>query len=97
NPLYLPQAKVYRGSCALGPCIVPVDEAPPLDELEISLTINRDREQLFTGFTSLSQLKRTPDELVRWLFRAMDFPAGVVLLTGTSIIPEREFTLRSGD
>jgi 2-dehydro-3-deoxy-D-arabinonate dehydratase len=97
NPLYLPQAKVYRGSCALGPCIVGVDEAPPLKELEISLTISRDREAIFTGFTQLSRLHRTPEELVQWLFRAQDFPVGVVLMTGTSIIPEAEFTLRSGD
>src|SRR4051794_36997498 len=60
NPLYLPQAKVYRGSCALGPCIIGVDEAPPLAELEISLTIARDREDIFTGFTQLSKLHRTP-------------------------------------
>jgi 2-dehydro-3-deoxy-D-arabinonate dehydratase len=97
NPLYLPQAKTYRGSCALGPCIVGLDEAPPLKELEIALTISRDRETLFTGFTSASQLHRTPQELVQWLFRAQDFPVGVVLLTGTSIIPEPEFTLRSFD
>ena len=97
NPLYLPQAKVFRGSCALGPCIVGVDEAPPLKELEISLTISRDREAIFTGFTQLSKLRRTPEELVQWLFRAQDFPVGVVLMTGTSIIPEAEFTLRSGD
>jgi 2-dehydro-3-deoxy-D-arabinonate dehydratase len=97
NPLYLPQAKVYRGSCALGPCIVGVDEAPPLDELEISLAIARDGETIFTGFTQLTQLRRTPEELVQWLFRAQDFPAGAVLLTGTSIIPEPEFTLRGGD
>jgi 2-dehydro-3-deoxy-D-arabinonate dehydratase len=97
NPLYLPQAKVYRGSCALGPCIVGVDEAPPLKELEISLTITRDREAIFTGFTQLSRLHRTPEELVQWLFRAQDFPVGVVLMTGTSIIPEAEFTLRSSD
>jgi 2-dehydro-3-deoxy-D-arabinonate dehydratase len=97
NPLYLPQAKTYRGSCALGPCIVGVDEAPPLKDLEIALTISRDREAIFTGFTSLTQLRRTPEELVQWLFRAQDFPSGVVLLTGTSVIPEREFTLRSGD
>jgi 2-dehydro-3-deoxy-D-arabinonate dehydratase len=97
NPLYLPQAKVYRGSCALGPCIVGVDEAPPLKELEISLTISRDREAIFTGFTQLSRLHRTPEELVQWLFRAQDFPVGVVLMTWTSIIPEAEFTLRSGD
>ena len=97
NPLYLPQAKVYRGSCALGPCIVGVDEAPPLNELEIELRIARDRATIFTGFTSAAQLHRTPAELVQWLFRAQDFPAGVVLLTGTSIIPEPEFTLRAGD
>jgi 2-dehydro-3-deoxy-D-arabinonate dehydratase len=97
NPLYLPQAKVFRGSCALGPCIVGVDEAPPLKELEISLTISRDREAIFTGFTQASRLHRTPEELVQWLFRAQDFPVGVVLMTGTSIIPEAEFTLRSGD
>ena len=97
NPLYLPQAKVYRGSCALGPCIVGVDEAPPLKELEIQLRIARDGATIFTGFTSAAQLHRTPKELVQWLFRAQDFPAGVVLLTGTSIIPEPEFTLRSGD
>ena len=97
NPLYLPQAKTYRGSCALGPCIVGIDEAPPLKELEISLTILRDRETLFTGFTQVSRLHRTPEELVQWLFRAQDFPAGVVLMTGTSIIPEAEFTLRAMD
>jgi 2-dehydro-3-deoxy-D-arabinonate dehydratase len=97
NPLYLPQAKVYRGSCALGPCIVGVDEAPPPEEMEISLTIARDGESVFTGFTQVALLKRTPQELVRWLFRAQDFPAGVVLLTGTSIIPAPEFTLRGGD
>jgi 2-dehydro-3-deoxy-D-arabinonate dehydratase len=97
NPLYLPQAKVYRGSCALGPCIVGVEEAPPLRDLEISLTISRDREDVFTGYTQLTKLHRSPEELVRWLFRAQDYPAGVVLLTGTSIIPAPEFTLRSGD
>jgi len=97
NPLYLPQAKTYRGSCALGPCIVGVDEAPPLKDLEISLTISRDRETLFTGFTQASRLHRTPEELVQWLFRAQDFPVGVVLMTGTSIIPEAEFTLRAMD
>jgi 2-dehydro-3-deoxy-D-arabinonate dehydratase len=97
NPLYLPQAKVYRGSCALGPCIVGVDEAPPPEEMEISLTIARDGESVFTGFTQVALLKRTPEELVRWLFRAQDFPAGVVLLTGTSIVPAPEFTLRGGD
>lgn len=97
NPLYLPQAKVYRGSCALGPCIVPVGDAPPADELEITLTISRDGEQVFTGTTQTALLKRGLDELVSWLFRAQDFPVGAVLLTGTSVIPAVEFTLRGGD
>jgi 2-dehydro-3-deoxy-D-arabinonate dehydratase len=97
NPLYLPQAKVFRGSCALGPALVPASEAPPVEEMEISLTIARDGDAVFTGNTQLALLRRTPKELVDWLFRALDFPLGAVLLTGTSIIPAPEFTLRAGD
>jgi 2-dehydro-3-deoxy-D-arabinonate dehydratase len=97
NPLYLPQAKIYRGSCALGPCIVPVGEAPAAEELEISLTISRDGEAVFTGSTQVALLKRKLPELVSWLYRALDFPVGAVLLTGTSVIPAVEFTLRGGD
>lgn len=97
NPLYLPQAKVYKGSCALGPCIVPVTEAPAADELEITLTISRAGDQVFTGSTQTALLKRSLPELVSWLFRAQDFPVGAVLLTGTSVIPAVEFTLRGGD
>jgi 2-dehydro-3-deoxy-D-arabinonate dehydratase len=97
NPLYLPQAKVYRGSCALGPCIVPVDEAPTADALEITLTIARGGEDVFTGSTTTASLKRGLEELVSWLYRAQDFPVGAVLLTGTSVIPAIEFTLRAGD
>jgi 2-dehydro-3-deoxy-D-arabinonate dehydratase len=97
NPLYLPQAKVYRGSCALGPCLVPVGEAPPAEEMEITLTIARDSEDVFTGSTQVALLKRGLTELVSWLFRAQDFPVGAVLLTGTSVIPAVEFTLRAGD
>jgi 2-dehydro-3-deoxy-D-arabinonate dehydratase len=97
NPLYLPQAKVYRGSCALGPAIVPVGEAGAASEMEISLTIAREGEAVFTGSTQVALLKRGLDELVRWLFKAMDFPVGVVLLTGTSVIPAVEFTLQGGD
>jgi 2-dehydro-3-deoxy-D-arabinonate dehydratase len=97
NPLYLPQAKVYRGSCALGPCIVAVGEAPAAEEMEISLTISRDGEAVFEGSTQVALLKRGLDELVSWLFRAQDFPVGAVLLTGTSVIPAIEFTLRGGD
>jgi 2-dehydro-3-deoxy-D-arabinonate dehydratase len=97
NPLYLPQAKVYRGSCALGPCVVPVSEAPPAEEMQISLTISRSGEAVFEGSTQVALLKRGLSELVSWLFRAQDFPVGAVLLTGTSVIPAIEFTLRGGD
>jgi 2-dehydro-3-deoxy-D-arabinonate dehydratase len=97
NPLYLPQAKVYRGSCALGPCIVPAAEAPAPEEMEIRLTIARGGEDVFEGSTQVALLHRTPAELVDWLFRAQEFSNGVVLLTGTSVVPDKEFTLRGGD
>jgi 2-dehydro-3-deoxy-D-arabinonate dehydratase len=97
NPLYLPQAKVYRGSCALGPCLVPVAEAPAPEGMEITLRISRDGSEAFSGTTQVALLRRTPEELVRWLYRAQDFAAGAILLTGTSIIPAPEFTLRAGD
>jgi 2-dehydro-3-deoxy-D-arabinonate dehydratase len=95
NPLYLPQAKVYKGSCALGPCIVPRDEAP--EEFEITLRIERGGDQVFEGSTNTAMLHRSMNELVEWLFRAQEFPAGVVLLTGTSVIPAPEFSLKAGD
>lgn len=96
NPLYLPQAKVYDGSCALGPCILLVDE--PLPSLtEIRLTIHRGGVQQFVGVTSLAKIKRRFDELVEYLFRDQSFPHGVFLLTGTGIVPPDDFTLRSGD
>jgi 2-dehydro-3-deoxy-D-arabinonate dehydratase len=97
NPLYLPQAKIFNGSCALGPCIVALDEAPPAHELEIQMTIARNGEHVFAGSTQVSKLKRSLDELVSYLFRAQSFPVGVVLLTGTSIVPPPDFTLRPGD
>ena len=97
NPLYLPQAKVYRGSCALGPAIVPVAEAPEADAMEITLTIARGGEAVFEGSTQVALLKRGLTELVSWLFKAQDFPVGAVLLTGTSVIPAIEFTLQGGD
>jgi 2-dehydro-3-deoxy-D-arabinonate dehydratase len=97
NPLYLPQAKVYRGSCALGPCIVPVAETGAPEDMEITLRILRGGDQVFEGSTQVALLRRKPEELVRWLFKAQDFPAGAILLTGTSVIPAPEFTLRGGD
>lgn len=97
NPLYLPQAKVYTGSCAVGPCLVPVDQAPPLEEVTISLVIERSGSRVFDASLSMSEMRRTPEELAAWLFAAQDFPTGVILLTGTSIVPEGSFTLRQGD
>jgi 2-dehydro-3-deoxy-D-arabinonate dehydratase len=96
NPLYLPQAKIYTGSCALGPALVPVEQLN-LDALVIELTIHRDERQLFHDSVPLSSMRRRPDELLAWLFSALEFPVGVVLLTGTSIVPPEELTLRAGD
>jgi 2-dehydro-3-deoxy-D-arabinonate dehydratase len=97
NPLYLPQAKVYAGSCAVGPCLVPVADVPPPAELEIRLLIERDGRPLYSDQVSVSTMHRQLDELVDWLFRGQDFPVGVVLLTGTSIVPPLEFTLQTAD
>jgi 2-dehydro-3-deoxy-D-arabinonate dehydratase len=96
NPLYLPQAKCYVGSCALGPGILIADEPLPSD-IEIRLTIFREGASVFAGATTLAQMRRRPDELVHWLFRENYFPKGVFLMTGTGVIPPDDFTLRSGD
>jgi len=96
NPLYLPQAKVYTGSCALGPCVLLAAEPLP-KSTAISIEIERDGKSAFTGNTTLNELKRDPKELVEYLFRDNSFPDGVFLMTGTGIIPGDEFTLHSGD
>lgn len=96
NPLYLPQAKVYDLSCGLGPCVYVTDEPLPA-ETEIKLEILRAGEAAFAGSTTLAQLKRTPPELVEFLFRDNAFPVGCFLLTGTGIVPPDKFTLQSGD
>ncbi len=95
NPLYLPQAKVYDGSCALGPCILLSAEPP--GKAAIQLEIVRQGKAVLKGKTTLAELKRTPNELVRFLFRDNSFPQGVFLMTGTGIVPEDDFTLASGD
>jgi 2-dehydro-3-deoxy-D-arabinonate dehydratase len=95
NPLYLPQAKVYRGCCALGPGIV-VREPLPRDTT-IALEIRRGESTIFSGQSSLAQMKRQFAELVSFLFRDNDFPRGCLLLTGTGIIPPADFTLMAGD
>ena len=96
NPLYLPQAKVYDQCCALGPGILVTDEPLP-EDTQIELTIARGGDVVFAGSTQLSQMKRRPDELVDYLFRDNSFPAGCLLLTGTGVVPESDFTLVPGD
>ena len=96
NPLYLPQAKVYDGSCALGPGVLITDDPLPASTA-ISLRITRGRDVAFQGDTTLSQMRRKPQELVDYLYRETSYPAGCVLLTGTGIIPPDAFTLQSGD
>ena len=97
NPLYLPQAKIYLGGCALGPVIRPAWEVPDPYRLTIRLTINRDGHDIWSGSASTAGLHRTFGELTGYLYRADVFPDGVVLATGTSLVPELPFTLVGGD
>jgi 2-dehydro-3-deoxy-D-arabinonate dehydratase len=97
NPLYLPQAKVYSRCAALGPTVVTVDEMPDVSNLEIQLTIYRGGTELFLDTTATSQLHRSLSDLIAYLFRDNEFPAGVFLMTGTGIVPPSEFTLQDGD
>lgn len=96
NPLYLPQAKVYDGSCAIGPGIR-LGPAEGLRDLPIRLVIRRGGERVFSGETRTSQIKRRLEELVAHLYRELSFPHGSFLMTGTGIVPGVEFTLQSGD
>lgn len=96
NPLYLPQAKIYDGACALGPGILVTDDPlPPTTRIE--LRIRRGAELVFEGDTTLASMRRTPADLVAWLFRELEFPYGVVLLTGTGVVPPVGVGLRPGD
>jgi 2-dehydro-3-deoxy-D-arabinonate dehydratase len=97
NPLYLPQAKVYDHCCALGPVVTLAEAMPPLDKVQIHLTIERRGDKVFTGSTGVAQMKRKPEELVPWLARDNSFPCGAILLTGTGIVPPDDFTLHAGD
>jgi 2-dehydro-3-deoxy-D-arabinonate dehydratase len=96
NPLYLPQAKVYSGSCALGPGIL-VSEGPLDAATEISIEIVRAGSVAFADGVALTELKRDPQTLVEYLFRDNAFPYGCFLMTGTGIVPDSSFTLASGD
>ncbi|HEX6050957.1 MAG TPA: fumarylacetoacetate hydrolase family protein [Gemmatimonadaceae bacterium] len=96
NPLYLPQAKIYDGACAMGPAmLVSTDPLPP--DTAIELRVTRGGTAVVGGRTTFSQMRRNPGELVEFLYRETTFPTGCVLLTGTGIVPPDDFTLQSGD
>ncbi len=97
NPLYLPQAKVYRGSCALGPCITLASAMPPRESIGIRLEIGRDGRSIYRGETRLARMARTLEDLIDWLGREDHFPDGVILLTGTGIVPPDDVRLEAGD
>ncbi len=97
NPLYLPQAKIYDACCSLGPCITLPIDMPTEDEIDIEMRIQRDAEVVFEGRTSVGQMARSFDNLISWLGRESSFPNGVFLLTGTGIVPDNDFTLKSRD
>jgi 2-dehydro-3-deoxy-D-arabinonate dehydratase len=96
NPLYLPQAKIYDRSCALGPCLlVPEEPLPPSTQL--LMEIRRAGKTVFSGETTLKEMKRKPEELAEYLYRDSTFPQGCFLLTGTGIVPPDSFTLEEAD
>lgn len=97
NPLYLPQAKVYNGSCALGPLIHLIDNPSDLLDLDIRLEIEREGKRVFEGQTGTKLMKRAFPELASYLFRELRFPNGAFLLTGTGIVPPEPYTLLPGD
>ncbi len=97
NPLYLPQAKVYDACCALGPAVTLVESMPPIQEVKISLQIERDGATIVSGETSLDRMARKFEELVDWLGRDNLFPYGAFMVTGTGIVPPDEFSLKGGD
>jgi 2-dehydro-3-deoxy-D-arabinonate dehydratase len=97
NLLYLPQAKIYQRSCAIGPCIVVGSTETVARTWTITLQIYRGGKMVFEGQTTVNQIKRSFEELVSYLYRSQTFPYGAVLLTGTGIVPEDNFTLQPDD
>jgi 2-dehydro-3-deoxy-D-arabinonate dehydratase len=96
NPLYLPQAKTYDACAAIGPRILVADK--PLDPATtIRLQISRNGDSVFQGTIAISQIKRELEELVSFVFRECSFPYGCLIMTGTGIVPENDFTLKPGD
>ena len=96
NPLYLPQAKTYDGSAAIGPCILVV-EGPLPKTTKIRLEIRRESKQVFTGEIGIDQIKRKFEDLVSYLYAENSFPNGSLLMTGTGIVPSTDFTLQKDD
>jgi len=96
NPLYLPQAKIYNGSCALGHGIW-ICEPNEIKDIPIRLQVQRANESIFNGETNTATMKRTLPELVEFLTRELDFPQGVFLMTGTCLVPDGDFTLQPDD
>ena len=97
NPLYLPQAKMYAGSCAVGPVITLASTVADPYDLMLSVTIDRDGTPVYAAETSTGLLDRSLQELVDWLFAAQEFPRGAVLSTGTCLVPPESVTLEVGD
>ncbi|MFP6619218.1 MAG: fumarylacetoacetate hydrolase family protein [Pirellulaceae bacterium] len=97
NPLYLPQAKVYRQCAGLGPCVTLIDAMPSRAETMIRLKIERDGVAVFEGETDVDQMARTFEDLIEYLGRDQEFPHGVFLMTGTGVVPDSDFTLAAGD
>ncbi|AOW21845.1 fumarylacetoacetate hydrolase family protein [Urechidicola croceus] len=96
NPLYLPQAKTYDGCAGLGPCIYLTNDPLYLD-IKINMNISRNSQVVFEEEIQISKMKRTPEELVEWLYKECSFPYGSLLMTGTGIVPTNKFTLQSDD
>ena len=98
NPLYLPQAKVYDACWALGPCITLAGGMPKdRSQIKIDLRVRRGEATAYSGHTSIAEMARTFEDLIHWLGRENSFPTGAILLTGTGIVPDSDFTLLSGD
>jgi 2-dehydro-3-deoxy-D-arabinonate dehydratase len=96
NPLYLPQAKTYDACAAIGPCIYLTEQSLGADTM-INIIINRNNENIFEGSVAISQMKRTVKELVSFVYRECSFPFGCLIMTGTGIVPENNFTLQRDD
>jgi 2-dehydro-3-deoxy-D-arabinonate dehydratase len=97
NLLYLPQAKIYDRSCALGPWITVAASETEARAWKIQIEIRRQQQQVFAGETSVDQIKRSFESLAGFLFRSQTFPQGAVLLTGTGVVPGDDFTLQAND